>query len=210
MSLKGVITGDIVNSRKIMIGHRDLLKKSLEDLNTELSSVTPIRLELYRGDSFQVFVENAMKTARIAIMIRAWLKKQTPVGNPPWDARLSIGIGTVEYQAQQIIVSDGTAYQRSGFGLDHIGKRRLAVSTGAENVDYELAVSTMLLDDVITGWTVRQASIMYDYLKEQVSQKKLAEYLSQSQQNLSKILIAAKADSIDAYVNRYELLIQQL
>lgn len=210
MGIKGVITGDIVHSGLIGLEHRELLKRTLESLNEEISSVTSILLEMYRGDSFQVYANDVKETARIAIMLRAWLKKHTPKGERLWDARLSIGIGSVDYQAQQIILSDGTAFQRSGRGLDTIGKRRLAVCTGLPNLDVELAVSTMLLDDVITGWTLRQASIMYDYLKLQVNQTVLAKYLNQSQQNLSKILIAAKADSVNAYLNRFEQIIQLL
>ena len=56
MEIKGVITGDIVGSSQIKPEFRADLLKCLTTMEEELQSVSPFRMELYRGDSFQLLV----------------------------------------------------------------------------------------------------------------------------------------------------------
>ena len=118
METKAVITGDIVRSELIALGKRDLLIQVLHQIVENLQDKSPMRMELFRGDSFQIVVDSPEMSLKIASMMRAGLKSNTPKGSKTeWDARISIGIGTIDYQGDSIVTSDGEAFKLSGRGL---------------------------------------------------------------------------------------------
>lgn len=87
-------------------------------------------MELYRGDSFQLLVEDPALAIYIAILLRAGLIYNTPdTSDGVWDARISVGIGSIDFISENIVTSDGEAFLLSSTQLDNIGKRRLAVKT---------------------------------------------------------------------------------
>ena len=55
--IKGVITGDIIGSSDIQIKYRDFLLESIRKIVDELSIIEPIKIELFRGDSFQMIID---------------------------------------------------------------------------------------------------------------------------------------------------------
>ena len=64
--IKGVITGDIIESSAIHLKYRDFLLASIGKIADELSAIGPLKMEFFRGDSFQMVIdtpENAMKIA---------------------------------------------------------------------------------------------------------------------------------------------------
>lgn len=92
--IKGVITGDIIDSSAIQIEYRDFLLKSIQKIAEELNVIEPLKIEFFRGDSFQMVINNPENAMQIAILLRAGLKSHTPKGcEKPWDARLSLGVG---------------------------------------------------------------------------------------------------------------------
>lgn len=78
METKGVITGDIIGSSQIRPEFKVDLLTCLTTMKEELQCVSPFRMELYRGDSFQLLTENPATTAKIAILLRAGLVYHTP------------------------------------------------------------------------------------------------------------------------------------
>ena len=119
MEIKAVITGDIVRSELIALDKRDLLIQVLHQIVENLQDKSPMRMELFRGDSFQIVVDSPEMSLKIASMMRAGLKSNTPKGSKTeWDARISIGIGTIDYRGNSIVTSDGEAFKLSGRGLD--------------------------------------------------------------------------------------------
>ena len=116
-----------------------------------------------------LFRSHALK---IALLIRAGLQgKTTEASSNKWDARLSIGHGTINYTSDQIITSDGEAYRNSGREFDALGKRRLALRTPWEAVNDEFAVSTAFADDIISGWSITQAQTIYQSLFYDINQR---------------------------------------
>lgn len=90
--IKGVITGDIIESSAIQIKYRDFLLESIREIANELSVIEPLRIEFFRGDSFQTVIDSPENAMKIAILLRAGLKGHTPKEcKKPWDARLSLG-----------------------------------------------------------------------------------------------------------------------
>ena len=163
METKAIITGDIVQSTQIL--SRSKLLSSIQTLVGELQELTPFKFELFRGDSFQLLLDDPIHALKIALLIRAGLQgKTTEASLHKWDARLSIGLGTINYTSDQIITSDGEAYHNSGREFDALGKRRLALRTPWEAVNYEFAVSTAFADDIISCWSIPQAQTIYQSL----------------------------------------------
>ena len=209
--IKGVITGDIIDSSAIQIEYRDFLLESMRVIVNELSVIEPMKIEFFRGDSFQMVIDIPENALKIAVLLRAGLKSRTPKDSKkPWDARLSLGVGTISYHADNIVLSDGEAFQYSGRELDEMGKRRLIVKTRWSDVNEELQVSTAFADEVISSWSVSQSQTVYQALLYNISQKDIAHKFQKSAQNISKLLNAAKMNLVQMYINRYHNLISNL
>ena len=209
--IKGVITGDIIESSAIQIKYRDFLLKSIREIADELSVIEPLRIEMFRGDSFQAVIDSPENAMKIAVLLRAGLKGHTPKEcKKPWDARLSIGVGTISYHADNTVLSDGEAFQYSGRTLDEMGKRRLVVKTRWADVNEELQVSGAFADEVVSSWSVPQSQAAYQALLYNTSQKEIAHKFQKSAQNISKLLGAAKLNLVQMYIDRYHKLISNL
>ncbi len=209
--IKGVITGDVVESSGIQMKYRDFLLKSIQKITDDLSVIESLRIEFFRGDSFQMVIDTPENAMKIAVLLRAGLKAHTPREyNKPWDARLSLGVGSISYYADHIVLSDGEAFQYSGRGLDEIGKRRLIVKTRWREVNDELQVSTAFADEVISSWSVSQSQAVYQALLYNTPQKEIAHKFQRSAQNISKLLSAASVNLIRIYIDRYHNLILNL
>ena len=209
--IKGVITGDIIESSAIQIKYRDFLLKSIREIADELSVIEPLRIEMFRGDSFQAVIDSPENAMKIAVLLRSGLKGHTPKEcKKPWDARLSIGVGTISYHADNTVLSDGEAFQYSGRELDEMGKRRLVVKTRWADVNEELQVSGAFADEVVSSWSVPQSQAAYQALLYNISQKEIANKFQKSAQNISKLLGAAKVNLVQMYIDRYHKLISNL
>ena len=208
MEIKAVITGDIVRSEQIALDKRDLLLTALREIVEDLQEKSPMKMEMFRGDSFQIVVEHPEASMEIATMIRAGLKSYSPAdANEVWDARLSIGIGTIDYQGDNIVTSDGEAFKLSGRGLDAMERDRLVVKTCWQDVNDELDASLVFVDDLITGWSVNQAKTIFLSVAQGLSQAHTAAVITRSQQNVSKTLTSARESLLVRFLNRFETII---
>lgn len=201
--MNGIITGDIIDSTSIPIEQRKDLLTAISVISEELQVFSPLKCEIYRGDSFQIVVNRPEKAMLIAILLRAGLKSRVPKGSKQnWDARIAVGIGEIEFISDSILVSDGEAFRLSGREFDELGKRNLAVRTRWEDANEELKISTAFADDIITNWTSSQSLVIYMSLAYQMTQKEIADKLGQSSQNISKLSNVAKEKLIRTYINR--------
>ncbi len=202
--IKGVITGDLVNSSHIAIEWRQTVMDASNACVKDFSSLTPIKMEMYRGDSFQVVVDNPELALSVAIALRAKLKASTPDKSEVWDARLSLGIGDISFASGNILTRDGEAFRLSGRAFDNIGKKRLCISTPWAELDNDLDLVTRFADSIVSGWTEKQALVFYHALVFPKLQKKLAEELGMTSQNFNYHWGAAKGQLILDYINYYK------
>ena len=198
--IKGVITGDIVDSTLIPIECKPIITEVLNTVVADFSSSVMVSYEMFRGDSFQVVVDNKGFAISVAIAIRTALRANTPEGQKTWDARIAIGIGEVSFQDSSIVTSDGEAFRLSGREFDNLGKQRLAVVTPWKEVNDELKLNTSFADDIISKWTIRQAEVVYARIFKNDTQKRLAEKFGMSIQNISKHWNVAKGNLIQSYI----------
>lgn len=207
--IKGVITGDLVNSTNIATEWRQTVLDALNVCVTDFLPLTLIKLEMYRGDSFQIVVDKPDYTLTVAIALRAKLKATTPDKQQLWDARLSIGIGDISFESDNIVTSDGEAFRLSGRSFDNIGEKRLSISTTWSDFDKDIELVTRFADDIITSWTAKQAKVVYQSILFPKLQKDLAEDLGMTRQNFNSHWSSAKGQLILDYMKYFKSLISK-
>ena len=190
--MKAVITADIVNSTKIEETSRYLLIEEVYKIIQEMQILSPIKCEMYRGDSFQVVVDDVKRCLEVAILIRLGLKKSNLLEHGKLDARMAIGVGDISYEHEQVILSDGEAFRLSGRTFEKLNKKRLLISTNIDNVDESLNVMLAFIDELLKGLSYTQSIYLYDSLLYNKSQMELANVYHTSQPNIAKHLKSAK------------------
>lgn len=206
MKIKGVITGDIIQSSRINLTNRQLLLDTIQYVAQEVRVLSDVRMEIFRGDSFQMIVNEPSEALKIAVLIRAGLQKETPDSEKKkWDMRVALGLGTVDFDKEHSIVeSDGEAFHNSGWEFDELGKSaRLAIRTPWEEVNEEFKVSTVFADEIISAWTIPQAKVIYLAILSGKNQKELAQDLDKTPQAISKLMKGGRARAIELYLERF-------
>jgi DNA-binding Xre family transcriptional regulator len=226
-----VLTGDIIGSSKLKDGlERALLAQKLKECLAYVAK-TKTNMEITRGDSFQVIIGDCKDALFAAIYIRCFLKtilkpgleirKTTPDsakrpgrnvfvnkageevtdGVLITDARISIGIGEINYKAKKLSESDGTAFQNSGRGFDMLSKdSNLSITTDSSNVTQKtLELICEYVDHIIKGWSFNQAEAVLALLNSEnfeVKQSELAKKIGITQPSLSQRINSANWELI--------------
>lgn len=211
MEYKAVITGDIVHSRRIE--EMSILLAELKNAVKEIGEYlqTMIKIEVYRGDSFQMIVDKPEEVMKIAVLIRAALKSktihETNTGNLSlerlWDARIAIGIGSIDMETAKVVESTGEAFQLSGNQLDSIKKtpNRLSFMSSWDDLNPQYQLITKLSDTIINRWTNYAAEVAYRYLLYGETQQQMAKALNISQPAIHRRLLTANIDAIEEMLN---------
>ncbi len=216
MQTFAVITGDIVGSASIEIDEREnllrVLKESFGEINENIIKDVHSTFEIFRGDSFQVVLPKPELSYIVSILIRARLRSENvniQVNRKNWDARLAIGIGSIQFSASKTVESDGQAFLFSGKNLDNMKKsgKRLRLQTPWDEVNAEMKVSLSFADSVVSGWSKYQAQAFYYYLLHNEKQKELAERINISQPAIHNRLATGNVECMDLLRIRFENLI---
>jgi hypothetical protein len=195
-----VITGDVINSKK------SNPKAWLKSLKNELDKTgkSPKTWNIYRGDSFQVLINNANEGLMAAIKIKASLQslKNTNV-------RMAIGIGDMTYNAPKITESNGSAFMHSGekFEMLRKEKQNLAIKSDWPAFDKEINLYLKLALIAIDNWTINAAEIVSTTLENPGKlQEELGKIVGIKQNAISNRLKRAYFDEImevnDMYVTK--------
>lgn len=174
-----IITGDIVNSRKLssevwIEGFKALLRKF---------GKTPTDWEIYRGDEFQLEIKQPEQALFVALQIKAYFKKLR------LDVRMSIGIGDKTYTGQKISESNGSAFLRSGevFQLLKKQKVNLAVNSGNTALDADLNLKLRLALTFMDGWLPQSAELVLTAMQNpNLSQDGIGQLLGINQAAVSR------------------------
>ncbi|MFC3197882.1 hypothetical protein ACFOET_09680 [Parapedobacter deserti] len=174
-----VITGDVVNSRKIADPEIWLSK-----LKTALNRLgkAPKVWEIIRGDSFQLEIGTANEALREALYIKATIKTI-----PGLDARMAIGIGAKTYEATKISEANGEAFVYSGRLFDQLKKNTLAVKSPWQDVDRAVNICLELASLTMDRWTPNSAEMIVLSLEHpEKTQSELASMIQISQGRVSE------------------------
>ena len=77
MSIKGVITGDIVDSTSIPLGKRASLLECMSSVLDDIKQSYSLCYEYFRGDSVQIVVDNPSDSLVVSILFRVGLRVKT-------------------------------------------------------------------------------------------------------------------------------------
>jgi len=212
-----VITADLLNSTRYS---GELLTEVLDILNAEIEGIERkyrnSKFELYRGDSLQGVIE-PVSSFRSALRIKTAVNKlrsQEAIDSNSYrieaDLRISIGIGTIEFERESIMESNGEAFQFSGRTLDEMKKtgKKMTLKTGIEEVNNEFDNAFLLFDTITDKWSSASAEVIY-YLLKEMKETEIAEILGISQSAVNQRKKAAGWDAILSLMERYEQVMKQ-
>jgi hypothetical protein len=200
--MTSILTGDIINSRK----NEDnfWLKTLKETLDTFGDS--PKYWQIYRGDSFQLEIENCENAFYAALKLKSYLKSIENI-----DVRIGIGIGKKEFNVDKITESNGEAFINSGFAFDnYLKKQTIAIKTPWQDLDEEFNIAFDLALLTMDSWTKNSAEVFkLSLASENHTQKEIAAILGITQGSVSERYKRAGFESIIKLEKRFRKLILQ-
>jgi len=201
--MTSVITGDIIGSRQQESQHW------VEDLKKILTPFgeTPVHWEVYRGDEFQIEVQNPEDALLTAILVKAHLRAIKS------DARMSIGFGNKTHNAQRISESNGSAFIHSGELFETLKKQKvtLAMRTGNADVDEKLNLMIQLALTFMDNWLVQSAEFVAVAIENPgLSQEELGQKLGINQAAVSRRQKRAQFDLVMNLDRYFRTQIKQL
>ncbi|MFV8369180.1 SatD family protein [Flavobacterium sp. LB2R40] len=200
--MEAIITGDIIQSRKTEVEvWITALKEILGNYGT-----TPLDWELYRGDSFQI-ITTPQNVLFLSVIIKAGMKKINNI-----DVRMGLGIGELEYRAEKVTESNGTAFINSGTCFDSLKKQTVAIKTPWRDFDETINVMLDLATFTMDKWSEKTAEIMLLKLQSpELNQKEIATHLNKKGQgNISEGLKRGGYEEINKVLEYYQKKIKQL
>jgi predicted DNA-binding protein (UPF0251 family) len=219
-----VLTGDLIGSSRFRIQQREEVLSILKDSFKKIShDIIESQFVVFRGDSFQGVLSRPDEALNAALIIRASLLSKFKGKRTRLDARIAIGIGTIDYlPPDQAGEGDGEAFRNSGLELDKMKKseQNLIIRTPWTEINEELRTECALLDALIQRLTKEQAeAIAYQLPKreylvqdqviiEEITQEKIATILSISQPALSQRLKTSGYWAAQAFLERFKMIIQ--
>lgn len=179
--MTAIITGDIINSRKVTDQKTWLgpLKKVLS-----LYGKSPNSWEIFRGDSFQLEVDSPSQSFMAALKIKAAVKSVKGL-----DVRMAIGIGKKTYVAARISESNGEAFVNSGEQFEELKKlkQRLAIRTPWPATNRQLNLMINLASIAMDSWSPSSSQLIDLSLRHQdLSQKELGKKIKRTQSSVSE------------------------
>lgn len=177
--MTSILTGDIINSKKT---DSRIWLKVLKEILQSLGE-SPKNWEIYRGDSFQLEIEEFENALKIAFKIKSCIKTIENI-----DVRIAIGFGEKDHITKNITEANGEAFINSGFAFDHyLKKQTLAIKSPWKEFDEEINLSLELALLTIDSWTVNSAEVFKISLENpNLTQSEIAEILGITQGRVSE------------------------
>ena len=207
-----VITGDIVGSSKLKPAERKELHAALNETSDKLTEyfrrLVPLRVDLFRGDSWQLLVTDPAQSLRIGLFFRAFLRGK--MKSKRVDTRISIGVGSIDFMPEESVSSgDGEAFRSSGEALESLSRtHRMTFSFPQSLISNNLQsldVILKLIDALARDWTEKQAHAVSGALLEYTQQKIARTWFERSisQQAVAQHLDRAGWNAIEIGLNHF-------
>ena len=217
-----VLTADLIDSS---LYEENVLLEVLNSLKKEFKTITEeydpneIRLQIYRGDSFQGIIKSPENALQIALQIKTAINrihfketKKNKAYSKIADFKIAIGIGAQGIEREAITESNGPAFQFSGRTLDEMKTehRKTKLKTDFEEVNAEFNASLYLLDTITDKWSTASAEVVY-YLLKGFKEREVAAAIDISQSAVNQRKKAAGWDAISVLLDRYrEVILKNL
>ena len=201
-NLHAVLTGDLIASRRSSLEANERGMSILRAAARQFGDAwaLDLRFTRFRGDGWQVLLENPQLVLDAMIFIRARLM----AGELSMDTRVSAGIGPIDTSGtDDLSDATGQAFFVSGDHLDHARKRRFLIA-GAGVGPWQNAAVT-LIEELVSGWTAAQAEAAAISLLGDMTQEDIAKQLGVTRQAVQMRLAgagyAALGDALHAFRN---------
>jgi hypothetical protein len=174
-----IITGDVVNSKKV---NPTVWMEELKFILSEFGENSQ-DWEIYRGDEFQLEITNYKEALPAAFLIKSYLKSKNI------SVRLAIGIGDKSFESNKILERNGSAYSFSGMLLERIKKEKVTLAVQSKNKEKDETINLMLqlTNSLMDNWLSSSAELVYlQLINQEKSQKELGQILQISQAAISK------------------------
>ncbi|PID62801.1 MAG: hypothetical protein CSB44_03060 [Gammaproteobacteria bacterium] len=158
-----VLTGDLVRSSRLspeaLDDVRHELQRAVADIADWTPGFVPHEADFFRGDAWQLLLQEPTLALRATIFLRARL---IAIGR---DARIGIGIGAMDAaSAKRVSLASGPAFLRSGHALDRLGSGRLMLIVDSDErpgaqPDWP-NVTLELVEALLMRLTRRQAQLL--------------------------------------------------
>ena len=211
-AIAAVLTGDIVNSTKLLLTQETRLIKALGEVLGNFRGKRRLH-EFYRGDSLQIYLDDPAEALRMALVCRALAiavtgNEETEVVS---DIRISIGIGEVKLPIHQLGIAKGDAFILSGRRFDELqqSEQRLAIGCGVPLADIGFQVMADYMDSIFKAMTAKQARVIQELLQG-TTQQQLAVTLNKSKSTISQLANTGRWAEIEKLLSQYEQLIKNL
>ena len=167
---KAVITADIEGSTQLP--HHDLevlfdvIKQEISRIQAE-SQITEVLF--YRGDSFQLLVDDPREALRAAMILKASVNKIVPAGEDRgrgkkvrYDLAASIGLGDVTSD-KAIAEQNEKPFILSGRGLERLkdNDQTIGIFTGSDSIDQHFETVCYLYQWIMNQWSLTSAELIY-------------------------------------------------
>lgn len=171
-ALRTVLTGDVVASTTLRKAERSALPAMLKEVygafRENHRKALPYNIDVFSGDSWQIFVAEPTLAMAVAVYMRAQLRERIDV-----DVRIVLALDRIDFlQPDRISESDGPAFQRSGRTLAQLGKSELmryVIPTSLEqDGPSRIAADGIadLIDHIARQWTQSQAQAVTQMIQQ--------------------------------------------
>ena len=224
--LNATISADIVSSTSLSVEELTLLQSEIRHFLEELlkNSQGSDWGRLFKGDSVEIFLLDPHKALRIALLLKALVKK-APVSLKSnknakrslfrkYGIRLALGVGEMRVADQKNDIMDGEAIYNSGRLLESQQKTtkdkpsiKRSLFFGSKDVvlSSQMDVILGLLDAILKEMTIRQSEILY-YKLLGANEEEIASKLSIKQSAVNQQSNSFSWSSIESAVNYFEKL----
>ena len=191
------IIGDIRNSKELIDRKsvQKMLKSTLDKINEKYQNDIASKFMITLGDEFQGLLSNGDNIMNIIEEIE---REMYPV-----KIRFGVGVGeiTTDINLEMAIGADGPGYYRARSAIEYLKKNeqkkeahvsdvRLEVDEDNKSVAIMINTILSLIDAVKQKWTDRQREIIWNMIKYQDGQKKVAERLGITQSSVQRGLVS--------------------
>ncbi|MAJ40022.1 MAG: hypothetical protein CMK62_08010 [Pseudoalteromonadaceae bacterium] len=190
----GVISGDIIKSQKIPKQQYDAMLYQLEQSLRAICDKTSL-WTIYRGDAFQLQINQSEQLIKTAIIIYLHLK------SAGYELRQSMALGEVDNPRSDIKTATGSAFVLSGQGLDKIANQRFSLQIAKHTLNEGFSLNLAFVDTLLSKITQKQANALYVYLTQaDNNHAALAKELNTSRENVTKLLNLANYQLIERFI----------
>lgn len=203
MNMQAVLTADIVHSTRLPEREFDRLVAGLKSLFRHDT------IEFYRGDSFQVLLQDAAPALLKAVCSRLLAIGYT--ADERIDIRVSISLGRLTTPTGKIGSSMDELFIQSGRHFDRLtgSDRRFYIVSGDEEKDFTYEIIAGYADSLLEKVTARQAEVLVHLLSGS-TQKEVARLLGKTAPTINQHIKTARFEEIKRVIIKYETLTQHL